>query len=254
MKQAIIEVEYEYSSVFSKMEKTAYGQRYTDDALPDMHCHNFIRIDKEKAHLIERVIESEREFRKENKNPVEQVEIFDCDRLFLNDKVNSDMLTEQILMYAEAGDLEFPGSINEKTVSIAGRDEHFSIGRSVDMLAFGREFEDFASRRYERKEVIYRDPDVDLNNFICFSEREPIGNCDFFFKNGFGKIEDFDVLEKYQRKGFGSRIFKSIVYYGVCNNITRFFLQVESENSAKKMYENLGFRPLFNNLIYKESV
>ena len=68
------------------------------------------------------------------------------------------------------------------------------------------------------------------------------------------QLEDFDVLEKHQKKGYGSKILGEIKKYGSEQGVKILFLQVESDNTALEMYEKLGFKSLLNNLLYNREI
>jgi len=159
-------------------------------------------------------------------------------------------------MYADSNTLttyfdSLPLQVSKKPCSIhfATSWEDFQMGTLIDEESFGPEFADFAKRRYARKQVVYEDSTIPMHNAICFSGRTAIGNCDFYTRGAFAKIEDFDVLEKFQRKGYGTRLIEFLIMYGIKQGVTHFFLQVDSENSARDMYEKLGFTAITNNLI-----
>ncbi len=250
----IITVENNYVRVFCEQTETRFGTRFYDNQIPDMHCHNFFRIDKKDINSINKVIDSELDYRKKNGNSVVQIELFECEELLLSTFVEKEYLSEQIIMYSDINDLKIESFNNKASVHIAQSEKDLLKGKTIDILSFGKQFADFAERRYIRKEMQYKNPDSGINNFICYIEDELIGNCDFFIDGKYGKIEDFDVLEKYQLKGYGSAILNELKQYGVLRGVEILFLQVDSDNSAMEMYSKLGFKPLFNNITYNKKI
>lgn len=68
--------------------------------------------------------------------------------------------------------------------------------------------EKFANKRISRKAAVYKKTDINLNLYVFYYEDFPIGNYEFMFNNEIAKIEDFDILKKYQRMGFGTSAIK----------------------------------------------
>ncbi len=250
--EEIIKVENRYSQLFSELKITEMGLRFTDKNILDMHCHNFIRVEKENIKHIVEIVETEMMFRKENGQSTIQVEFFDTDLSAEYDSLGDINTTTQIVMYAKKEDLVFKERNINASIHIAESDSDFEKGKNIDIL--NSDDVDFPTRRYERKIEKYKNPDSGINNVICYKDDELMGNCDFFISGKFGKIEDFDVVEKYQRKGFGSGIIKEIYDYGTNDGVEIFFLQVESDNSALDMYKKIGFTPLFLNIIYNRKI
>ena len=58
---------------------------------------------------------------------------------------------------------------------------------------------------------------------------------------GVAKIEDFDVLPKYQRKGYGSALLKEIICIALEQNARIIYLVTDEDDTAKEMYLKIGF-------------
>ncbi len=217
-----------------------------------MYCHNFIRIDKDKIKSIDEIIREETEFRRCNEQDVIQVEVFDCKLPEFTKHADPEYVDEQIIMYAGIDDVDAEKNDTELSVHTAESPDDFEIGKCVDIAANGNDFGlNFTKRRYERRQRQYSNPESGIKHFICYRKDEYYGQCDLFISGKYGKIEDFDVIEKHQRKGYGSGILASIKEYAREMGVTVLFLQVESDNSdAVRLYERTGFKPLFNNLLY----
>lgn len=250
----IIETEERYSLEFSLMEKTSWGLRFTDELLPDMHCHNFLRIYRDKEIDLVEAVTAEADFRKEKGQEAVQVELFGGDWDKAAKLLGEENLDEHLIMFLKITELKTGAIRDNVRVIRALSEEELEMGKQVDLLTFGSEYAGFSHKRFERKAIRYRDKDSSFNHFVCLADGEPVGNCDFFTYKGFGKIEDFDVIGSHQRKGFGSAIIKGVSSYGEGENVEYLFLQVERDNSAVEMYKKLGFQILFNNIIYNKPV
>ena len=250
----ILEAENNYSTVFSECEYLEYGIRYTDDELLNMYCHNFFRLKNIYINKVKNVEIDEIEFRKNNNQKVIQIEVFNIRKEEVESYINSKYLTEHEVMYVEIEELKEKNIEKNATIKIALTDDDHEIGKEIDCLAFGEKMREFATARYNRKIRNYKDTEVQIYNFICHKGDELIGNCDFFINNKYGKIEDFDVLDKYQRQGYGTAIIEKIKDFGKENGVKILFLQVEKDNSAVEMYNKLGFKRLCNNMIYFKEI
>ncbi len=246
----ILKAENGFSSLFSEREEFEHGTRYTDNELPDMHCHNFFRLKNDRLGTIQETVRSEAAFRKSNNQKAVQLEIFDAGKEEAEAYVSPEDLTVHEVMYVEIGNFREPERENKALVEIAAGEEAFAMGKEIDCIAFGEEMRAFAAARYERKKALYGDKHVKLYNFICHRGEEPIGNCDFFIDGRYGKIEDLDVLEKHQRQGYGTEILHAIKEFAQAKGVEILFLQVEEDNGAIELYRKCGFRNLCRNIIY----
>jgi len=57
-----------------------------------------------------------------------------------------------------------------------------------------------------------------------------------------GRIEDFDILQKYQRKGFGTSVLKHLLEEARANCVEFVYLITDSGDTAKEMYKKCGFK------------
>nr|WP_269320288.1 GNAT family N-acetyltransferase [Oceanivirga salmonicida] len=68
-----------------------------------------------------------------------------------------------------------------------------------------------------------------------------MGICDLFMHNKIAKIENFLVIPKYQRKGYGTYILKNIIDIALENGTELIYLITNENDTAKEMYEKLYF-------------
>jgi len=254
LQKKIIEAERQYSLEFSLSEKTEYGLRFTDKNLPDMHCHNFLRIDRNDLPGLNEIIDSENRYRNSENQEAVQIEVFDCEYKDVKEIVCEEKLSEQIIMYCETEKFDPAPQYHDARAHIAESDADFAKGKKIDCLSFGLEYGEFSDRRFDRKLDVYKNRESNMNHFICCSGQNLLGNCDFFVFEKYGKIEDFDVIEEHQRNGYGRIIMQSVKEYASSQNVEILFLQVESDNSAMEMYRKMGFKSLFNNILYNSKV
>ena len=56
--------------------------------------------------------------------------------------------------------------------------------------------------------------------------------------------EDFDIIEMYQRKGFGSFVLRTLLKECSENGIEQAYLVTDHDDTAKDMYAKCGFKPV----------
>jgi len=100
--------------------------------------------------------------------------------------------------------------------------------------------EDFCTRRTLRKGNVHENNE-NIDNYLLYYNNELIATCELFIKNGIAKIEDFGVLEKHQRKGYGTTLLKHVVDKALEKDVETIFLVADEEDTAKEMYLKLGF-------------
>lgn len=101
---------------------------------------------------------------------------------------------------------------------------------------------EFANRRIERKFQIYSDQNNSLDFYVCYKGHEPVGNCELFANGPMAKIEDFDILDIHQKQGFGSHIISELLEKCHHNGVTYAYLVTDAADTAKVMYEKVGFK------------
>ncbi len=126
--------------------------------------------------------------------------------------------------------------------------EILTAGINVDILANQQHMgEDFAKRRIERKSEVYRSTDTNLDLFVCYADNKPIGNCELLHNDNIVKIEDFDILTDYQRKGYGTQFLKFLLEEAHKYGSEIAYLVTDQEDSAKEMYTKCGFSKVGEN-------
>lgn len=99
---------------------------------------------------------------------------------------------------------------------------------------------DFCTRRAYRRGKVYTS-NTGVNAYVCYEGQDVIGNCDLFIYDGVAKIEDFSVIPKYQRKGYGTSILKHLIDIALNENCHTVYLVTDEDDTPKEMYKKLGF-------------
>lgn len=151
----------------------------------------------------------------------------------------------QTNLYMELSDYNinnFKGN-EECTVVKANSDKEFEDGQKLDVKTstdLGMT-EGFSLRKSLRKKEVYKQENSSLSHYLCYYKGIPIGRCELHYKGEYAKIEDFDVLENYRRRGFGTAILKKVVSDALYFGKKYIYLISDKEDTPRFMYEKLGF-------------
>lgn len=213
MIEKIIDVELKYKACFfSKQEDCGTYMRYSDLRLLDMRAHNNIVIKRGTSEeLIKEIIVAEMNRRKEEGSDFLKVISFDA---IQQETINEFTIKPEVdifdYMMIESRLSSGLKTKENTTVKVASNSKTLSDGRIVDIKANKTNMgEAFAIRRIHRKKIeVYNDKkNLPLDLYVCYDHQVPVGNCELFLDDQIAKIEDFDILENYQKKGYGTHFF-----------------------------------------------
>ncbi|WP_105616311.1 GNAT family N-acetyltransferase [Vallitalea okinawensis] len=245
MLDKIKSAEVAYITQFTENDVGHEVIRYYDDKLPDMYMHNFTFIKEGVSkESIRNIILDELNRRKTEKADFLRVDCnFSIDAEIIESLPQAPDVEIYDFMYIEPKMGEHlhgnEGAIIKKAIS----EKVLKEGKDVDILAnqsnMGTEF---AHRRIERKSEIYNQQDSGIDLFVCYDNDIPVGNCELMLHNDIAKIEDFDILESHQRKGFGTSVLKHLLKEAHQHGVRYAYLLTDSGDSAKEMYKKCGFK------------
>jgi spore maturation protein CgeE len=241
------ETELEYFKKFSVIEEFDQFIRFKDDLIPDMRMLNFTFIrDHIQKDDFQDLILSELASRKK--------EGADFLMVLCNSPIDKDILNGlPIVPEKDISYFMYIEPTKGKTLRVkkgcslrkADTDEIITDGKRIDVQAnqeaMGLEF---ATKRIERKSKVYSDPDSNLDLYVCYDHGQAIGNCEYLYSNGIVKIEDFDIITEYQRKGFGSYVLKKLLENAAEESVEYAYLITDSNDTAKEMYKKCGFQKI----------
>lgn len=216
--------------------------RFTDDAIPDMYDHNYGIITATDAQEALRAIAREIARHK--------AEGKDFCELRVGSGVNIDRLTglmptPEITRYglfisekpASLRLRERPGAEVLRVDSMARVDDRAAIELDSYGEGYGR---DFCIRKNRRNAEVYI-PEGLVDSYICYDEGQAVGKADLFIQDGVAMIEDFDVVSSCRRMGYGTTILRRLVDIAVEQGADTIFMVTDMADTAKEMYEKLGF-------------
>ncbi len=134
-----IAAEHCYSSLFAHSCRTEYGMRYTDALIPDMYCHNYLRLDTDRIRDFASACEQERSYRTGLGQKTVHIVIDDVRADTLASYVPAAYCKDVIMMAAgveEVSRLQLPAAPGI-LIRVAQDPADLEIGAQIDMRAFG---------------------------------------------------------------------------------------------------------------------
>ncbi len=239
--------ELSYFKEFASVVETKEYICFNDPKLPQMNHHNFTYIHEnlDRDTLIS-TIQNEIDLR---------VSSHEDNVLFISDfKIDEKIFEELInnkkgkISYYSFDYMSVPtqnhSQLNHRAdfkVLKADNDAVLADGIAIDIVANVPYMGDFAKDRVERKADIYRDSQKKTNLYVGYHNDDCIGNCELFIDGTIVKLEDFDIIEKYQRKGFGTSFMKEMMSIAHKGGIETLYIVTDSDDTAKDMYTKCGF-------------
>lgn len=244
MLDKLINSEIEYINQFSQSYDNKNFIRFWDSNLPDMYTHNFTLL---KNNIdINKVILNELEQRKKKCKDFLRIEAnFTIDNSIINKLPIAPEVSRYDYMCIETNKYRLLNGNPNCIIKEARSTEVLKDGIEVDILANkGAMGLDFAKKRINRKSDIYKSSDSNISLHVCYHDNLPIGNCELMIHNKMAKIEDFDIIEIYQRRGFGTSVLRHLLKEANYSNVDIAYLITDSADTAKEMYEKNGFHKL----------
>jgi len=242
-------MEKQYIRCFCEEEDLGNYFRYKDDLIKDMYSHNFIMIDHRVSEAeIQQIIEKEILYRRHQGKRFLRLMTSApiSERKVKNIHPNVDIEVYDYFAI-QAEDHHVLKAKDKAIVRIADNDSVKRDAVLVDVIANYKGMTlEFASRRIERKLQVYSDKRNELNIFVCYDDIEPVGNCELLIGDKIAKIEDFDIMEIHQKKGFGTYVLKSLLERCYEKGIEAVYLVTDHDDTAKEMYKKNGFKCIGN--------
>jgi spore maturation protein CgeE len=239
----VVQCELDYVRLFSTEYEDENIIRFRNHEIRDMYTHNFTYIKKNEKELkLRSLIEEEIAVSSREQSK------------FCNIVINSE-IHPRILSYirypsvlGKNGFYKFDfsklqtiegveGCQIEKITTVEAFDDMLKVDLDSDGVEFGREF--CVRRCYGRSPIYLKENGLDA--YLCYHGNTLIGRCDLFISGEVAKIEDFSVIQKYQRQGFGSTLLKSLIEKALDQDCKTVYLVTNESDTAKQMYEKIGF-------------
>jgi spore maturation protein CgeE len=234
-KNQIIDMEIKYIKLFSKQVKYPFGYAFYDEKQRDKYFHNYLHILRNEYSLRELnlyymdtskhgfVLYRVEEGIEITHNPIFSGYIHDHDAYYAND-INH---------------IEIHSKINAEIHQVdPKKDQHFFDFLYQEDLLFGTSYAEGNVKR--QKEVL-----TQFKNYIYFyikHEDRIIGHINCFIDQNYAKIDEFYIVEAYQKHGYGSSLMKHMIDYLKKKDVNEVYLVTDLSDTAKTLYERWNFK------------
>ena len=235
--------ELAYIDRYSEKQELKEVIRYRDDRIKNMYMHNLTYIkegvDPERLPAI---IAHEIEYRKSEGADFLMVVMQGVVDQYIIDKLPETLCVDTSIYMGMEPSLGLNLRANEGGIVLkADNQDVIEQGRKVDILANHEAMELwFSIDRIARKIEVYTDESKNIDFYVCYKDKTPIGNVEYAPYNSVVKIEDFGILPEYQKQGFGSYIIKELCCRAEKEGKEFVYVITDEEDSAKEMYKKCG--------------
>jgi spore maturation protein CgeE len=235
----IIAMEHAYMMMFSNYKAVGQKDVYCDPAIKDMYTHNFT-LYKDCELLLEDI---PKELKNTHRDFFRVETYHDLSGFDFTTLSPAPEKTIYELYHSDASSYHMLSEVRECRVEKATTAIHFADGEAVDIAANTPSMgADFTKRRIKRKCDVYKQPQHAIDFYVCYYKDIPVGNIEYAYNTTIVKLEDFDILPEYQRKGLGHTVLRHLLKRAYDSNINDVYLLTDKEDTARYMYKKCGFK------------
>lgn len=232
-----------YTREFTTTEESKEYILFRDSSLPDMDHHNFMYIKEDlENNMLKDLVDTEILRRQSSqKTSAFFISDFELPKSLFKD------ITYEVTYYSfdymaiEINQLHKLSPREDVIFKEASTPQVLEDGIVVDIEANTKYMGDFAKKRIDRKVQIYTDKNAKTTLYVGYYKNNAIGNCELFVSGPIAKMEDFDILESYQRQGFGTAFVKYILNLAKEQGAKTLYIVTDSDDTAKDMYSKCHF-------------
>lgn len=252
MLKDILTLQERYALAFSTRTEQPHVHVYRDESVPDMYSHNYTQImsipDQE---WLQTYIEQELRHAKEQQLGHLKLELhpslpFSKELVSFATQLGFEVNT--MLYMAAPLDVADKMATNPQCSVLRGdKADVLEAGiralTESDSVAINP---DFAVRKANRKREIYSA--CEILPYVCFVGEEPVGACEWHLHNELVRMEEFFILEAWQRKGFGTELIRVMMQDAKKRGATHMYVTTYEDDTPKEMYRKLGFEVVLKHL------
>ncbi|MFU8786030.1 MAG: GNAT family N-acetyltransferase [Candidatus Izemoplasmataceae bacterium] len=230
----ILQTEMKYLSIFSNMHPLTCGTIFQDLNQRDKYMHNFLMVHKQ-------IINDDelKDYEKNHRNEGFVIYRFEdhTDKAydFLNDYQRStygyyhQMIDKLTIPKAKAYDVTMMDPKHHNVFFDFMYQEDLEFGVS------------YATGNIKRqKEVLIKEHKRFF--YLTVKDHEKIiGHINAFMDGSYAKIDEFYVLDAYQKQGYGTALMSKMIEHLREKQITEVYLVTNLADTAQKLYERYGF-------------
>lgn len=236
------DMELRYVKLFSEMREDDQKIEFSDPLIRDMYTHNFVYVKKQEG-LLDFIVNELNNAETKAKGFLRIEMPFEIDAELIEKlPIKPEVCIYNLMAIETKKFKDLNGRADCLTVCADNKtvlDDGIAVDIKVNESGMGV---DFATRRIVRKSHEYINENKPIQLYVCYQGETPIGNIEYMALNGIVKLEDFDIIEDYQRKGFGTSMLKFLLEKAMRDGIEHVYLITESDNTAMEMYRKCGFK------------
>ena len=231
----ILKMEIKYLSLFSNQKQMTGGIRFQDDQQKDKYSHNLMMLHKDKVSLSELIDYEQKQ----------------CVEGFVNFRFEdtTDVSYQFLETYKKSIYGYYAAKIDELNIQVKNQadikrvdpfnsNDFFEFLHQED-LEFGLSY---AIGNVQRQKEVLQENQHRYIFLRLLHEQKVIGHINTFIDGNTAKIDEFYVIEDYQKKGFGSALMFQIIDLLKTNKVENVYLVTDLEDTAKQLYERYGFK------------
>lgn len=235
--ESLFNFENKYLNEFTNIEYFDDYILYNDDIQKDKYSYNFYFI--KNKNKVKSLI---KKLSKENKRS-----FLDFDSNFLMDEYLPDFeKSHEIRMFNFASLVKLDYRIGDIRILDNSNKDLFLNLLFNDELEYGESYATNNSKRIV---------DICLNNdkfdlYGIFDKDKIVGSIHVYKNNDMAKLEDFFIIDEYQKKGYGISLLTKVIDILKKEGIYHLTITADFDDTPKKIYEKLGFVTILDNYNY----
>lgn len=240
----LLDSEVGFSACFCKMYQDSKVRRLRDSRIPDMHTHNYSVLEEQTdddalVALIEQEIEQSR------------LDGLKHCMIYLSSGLSQEVL-ERLSVEPELSRYAYYVADDLSNVSLKARTD-CTVKKIVNMEMAaertemdiasreGASFHEFCRRKGERNAEVYL-ADGGVDAYLCKVGNQPVGKADYYCHGDIAVIDDFDVMPKYQHRGYGTTIINELYKRAILDGARYVLFVTDMDDTAKEVYKKIGCR------------
>lgn len=235
-------VNRKYLECFCRRRRDGFFVRYTDPALPDMYCHNFLYLKKAMSpQLLLKALNEKTAAARAAGQKYFRLELEE-DPALRPEAYPAGGETEHngtyVLTPCRADVENWPFSPEFSIRAMTAQSDAKALTEVQMDMAYGTEF---CERRAERKTRVFISGSG-CRNFLAFSGEVPAGTCELFESGSTAKLEDLCVRPEFRHRKAASTLLRTLTLTALDDGCERLTLTADENDTPKALYQTLGFR------------